>query len=97
MRFLISTQLCGQRSFVWSTVQPIGKARLLGRLYQSGLGDFALSHRLLTCFQVAGHVGDEHRCSALVHMCGEVRLNSAVLLTHLITVTRFSSLVPSRI
>jgi len=24
------------------------------------------------CTKVAGHVGEEHRCSALVHMCGEV-------------------------
>jgi hypothetical protein len=26
----------------------------------------------LTYFEIAGHAEDEHRCSALVHMCGEV-------------------------
>ena len=51
-------------------------------------------HSLLTRSQVVGHVEDEHMCSALVHMCGEVWPDSFVLWKYLITVTR--SLVPSR-
>ena len=64
------------------------------RLHQSGSLRVCLVHSLLTRSQLAGHVGDEHRCSALVHMCGEVCPDSFVLWKYLITVAR--SLAPSR-
>ena len=56
----------------------------------------ASSGHELTYLQVAGHVDDEHMCSALVHMCGEVRVNFSVTVEHLSRICDIASLAPSR-
>ncbi len=78
--FLIDIQLCCQRTFVWWALQVVRKPRLLARLHEgqpthaaSSLAES--SNHVLNYFQVAGHVEDEHMCSARVHMCGMVRVH----------------------
>jgi hypothetical protein len=55
----------------------------------------SLGHEL-TYLQVAGHVDDEHMCSALAHMCGEVRVNFCVAVRPLSRICDIASLAPSR-
>jgi hypothetical protein len=45
---------------------------------QRSADPIAPSGHEFTFLQVAGHVDDDHMCSALVHMCGEVRVNFSV-------------------
>jgi hypothetical protein len=69
--FLISEQLRRQCASLRRTVQVVWKAWLLGRLYESEKDKIFHLYEL-TAPQVLGHTGDEHMCSALVHMCGKV-------------------------
>ena len=62
---------------MWQSLQAIRKARVPKRLHEGRPMrlNFSLNLQQL---QIAGHAEDEHMCSALAHMCGEVRSHLAV-------------------
>ena len=59
------------------SLQAIGKERMPRTLHEGGPTqlDFSL---ILQQLQTTGHFEHGHMCSALVHMCGEVRFHLAI-------------------
>jgi hypothetical protein len=57
---------------MWRSLQVVRKQRLLARLHEGRPIEVVASSHVLNSLQVAGHVEDEHMCSALVHMCSMV-------------------------
>ena len=66
---------------MWQSLQTIGKARVPRQLHEGRPMRLNFS-LILQQSQITGHAEDEHMCSALVHMCGEVRF-------HLVVARRF--------